>query len=261
MTRLEETKKRYLYDKVMNASKDEPSPYHIWSHDRPKMKEVQVSPVSRMRNKDKLEWLRLELSGDSAPLDAFAEKFKQLFEKLILVKEQRRLCLELYRVYACIEEANITGEYKSVEEYRKKAYSNGVNIPAREIQGFERVWDADAPARCIGCKAALPKECVDTRCTNCTAAATTKFKTTCQRARGSQEEECGGEVVKINGCFVCNKCGHGARFAAQQPEPTSKYATEQPYKVMNDALCTMHNFIQFKNEVVQEHVSLKRKRL
>ena len=250
-----------MYNKVMNAVKYELGPYHIWSDEKIYMTEVHVSPVSRMRNKDKLEWLRLELSGDSAPLDAFAEKFKELFETSILVKEQRRLCLELYRTYACIEKANIIGEYKSVEEYRKKAYSNGVNIPAREIQGFEKVWDADAPARCIGCKAALPKECVDTRCTNCTAAATTKFKTTCQRARGSQEEECGGEVVKINGCFVCNKCGHGARFAAQQPEPTSKYASKQPYKIMNDALCTMHNFIQFKNEVVEEHVSLKRKRL
>ena len=100
----------------MNANKDEPSPYHIWSHDRLKMKEVHVSPVSRMKNKDKLEWLRLELSRDSAPLVAFAEKFKELFETTILVKEQRRLRLELYRVYACIEEANITGEYKSVEE-------------------------------------------------------------------------------------------------------------------------------------------------
>ena len=77
VNRLEETKKRYLYDKVMNASKDEPSPYHIWSHDRLKMKEAHVSPVSRTRNKDKLEWLRLELSGDSAPLVAFRREVQR----------------------------------------------------------------------------------------------------------------------------------------------------------------------------------------
>ena len=114
ITRLEETKKRYLYDKVTKASTYEPSPYHIWSPDGVlNMAEVHVSPVIRMRNKDKPEWLKLELSGDSAPLDAFAEKFKQLFESLIFAKEQRRLCLELYRVYNGIEKANINGEYKS----------------------------------------------------------------------------------------------------------------------------------------------------
>ena len=165
-------------------------------------------------------------------------------------------------MYACIEEANIIGEYNTVEEYRKRAYNNGVNIPAHEIQGFERVWDSDAPARCIGCKAALPNECSDARCTNCTAAAKTKFKTTCQRARGSQEEECCGEVVNINGCFVCKECGHGALFADQLPEPNSVYATDPPYKVYNDALCMMHNFLEFKNEVVEEEpVTRKRKRL
>ena len=100
-----------MYDKVIKASADEPRPYCIWSPDRIKMEEVHVSPVSRMKIKDNIEWLRLELSEDSAPLGAFAEMFKELFEKLFLVKEQRRLCLELYRMYACIEEANITGEY------------------------------------------------------------------------------------------------------------------------------------------------------
>ena len=99
-----------MYNKVAKAITDEPGPYHIWSPDGVvMMAEVHVSPVRRLKNKDKLEWLRLELSGDSAPLDAFAEKFKELFEKLILVKEQRRLCLELYTMYDCIEEANTTG--------------------------------------------------------------------------------------------------------------------------------------------------------
>ena len=247
---------------MIKATTDEPKPYHIWSQDGLNMEEVHVAEVGRMRNKDKLEWLRLELSGDSAPLDDFAEKFKELFEKMILVKEQRRLCLELYRTYACIEEANITGEYETVEEYRKKAYSNGVNIPVHEIQGFERVWDPDAPARCIGCKATLPKECSNARCTNCTEAAKTKFKTTCKQARGSQEEECRGDVIKINGCFVCKECGHGAHYAAQLPEPDSVYATAPPYKGYNDALCMMHNFLEFKNEVVEEEpVTRKRKRL
>ena len=98
-----------------------------------------MTQARHMRNTAKLEWLRLELSGESldlgaveaAHLSVFAAKFKQLFFNLV-VKEQRRLCLELYRDYVRIGEANITGEYKTVEEYRRKAYSNGVHQPTVE---------------------------------------------------------------------------------------------------------------------------------
>ena len=51
-----------MYDKVMNAVKYELGPYHIWSDEKIYMTEVHVSPVSRMRNESKLEWLTLELS-------------------------------------------------------------------------------------------------------------------------------------------------------------------------------------------------------
>ena len=97
---------------------------------------------------------------------------------MVSIKEQRRLCLELYRDYARAEEATITGEYESVEEYRRKACNNGVNIPACEIQGFERVWNPDAPSRCHGCKAAMPEACTDTRCTTCIDAAKKEYNTT-----------------------------------------------------------------------------------
>ena len=61
---------------------------------------------------------------------------------------------------------------------------------------------------------------------------------------------------------MCKECGHGANFADQLPEPNSVYATTPPYKGDNDALCMMHNFIEFKNEVVEEeHVAHKRRRL
>ena len=82
-------------------------------------------------------------------------------------QEQRRLCLELYRAYAGIEEACTKGEYETVEAYRRKAYINGVNIPADEIQGFDKVWNPGTPARCHGCKAALPDEWTSSRCMGC----------------------------------------------------------------------------------------------
>ena len=169
------------------------------------MEEVYVTQAHHMRNTAKLEWLRLELSGESAYLNACAAKFKQLSSTLS-IKEQRRLCLELYRDYARTGEANITGEYKSVEDGRRKAYNNGVHIPACEIQGFEKVWNPDAPARCHGCKAPMPEECTNTKCKTCAAAAKKKYNTTCiQAAHGGER---GGDVAVVNGCFVCKKCGH-----------------------------------------------------
>ena len=58
-------------------------------------------------------------------------------------------------------------------EYRRKAYTNGVNIPADEIHSFEKVWDPDAPIRCLTCKATVPSEHL--RCADCDA----KVLTTC----------------------------------------------------------------------------------
>ena len=208
------------------------------------MEEVYASPTHHMHKDAKIEWLTLELSGGAANLRTFALKFKEIFSDVLGIKEQRRLCLELYRDYARVKEATIAGEYESVEEYRTKAYTCGVNIPACEIQGFLKVWDENAPARCHGCKAELPKECANIRCTTCIAATKKKYKTTCK--------QCDGEVVAINECFVCTDCGHGATYASNLPTD----ATE-----LNDALCLLNNFLDFNNEEIEEHGAIKRQRL
>ena len=106
-----------------------------------------MSTINNMANDAKIEWLTLELTGKGAPLAEFAAKFVQLFEDSIGEKAQRSLCLELYRSYDCIKKANIKGDYESVEEYGRMAYSNGISIPADEIQSFEEAWDPKAPAR------------------------------------------------------------------------------------------------------------------
>ena len=50
------------------------------------------------------------------------------------------------------------GEHESVQEYQRATYNHGVNIPAEGTQNFEQAWGPNAPARCPGCKAPLPKE-------------------------------------------------------------------------------------------------------
>ena len=107
----------------------------------------------------------------------------------------------------------------------------------------------------------MPEECMDTRCKTCAAAAKKKYKTTCiQAAHGG---ECGGEVAVVNGCFVCKKCGHGATFANERPA-YDKLSKTEPLKSMEEAVCAMHNFREFKNEEVTEEATdttNKRRRL
>ena len=131
------------------------------------MEEVYVSTITNMASNDKIEWLTLELAGKGSSLAEFSAKFVQLFSASIGQKAQKSTCLELFRSYAGIEHANIEGEYTSVEDYIRLAYSNGINIPADEIQSFEETWDPNAPARCFGCKAPLPKKSETTKCTGC----------------------------------------------------------------------------------------------
>ena len=75
--RLEETKKRDMYNNDRKAHTDDLGPYQVWSPLN--MEEVYVPSVHHMSSETKLEWLRLELSGEAAYLDAFAAKFVQLF--------------------------------------------------------------------------------------------------------------------------------------------------------------------------------------
>ena len=73
-------------------------------------------------------------------------------------------------------------------------------------------------------------------------------------------KECDGDVEMVNGCVVCQSCGHGA--ARAKKSRTSD--TGAPYKDLQDAANMMHNYFQFKNEEVFEEEpkdTLKRKRL
>ena len=85
----------------------------------------------------------------------------------------------------------------------------------------------------------------------------------CQRASSSHEDshDCGGEVVTVNGCCVCKECGHGGAYASQRPKPNTELPMA-PFKDLNNAVCLMHNYFEFKNEEVGEEQKMhKRKRL
>ena len=191
----------------------------------------------------------------------FDAQFVQLFSASIGQKAQKSTCLELYRSYAGIEHANIEGEYANVEDYRRLAYINGINIPADEIQGFEETWDPNAHARCFGCKAPLPRKSETTKCVGCMEKMIKKYKTTCNQPVGSSSNDamvCGGEVESINGCFVCLTCGHGAA-RAKESHPGVGVVQK-----MQDAANMLHNFFEFNNEEIREEErqeTLKRKRL
>ena len=175
----------------------------------------------------KLEWLTLELQGEGSGLCDLAAVFMKLFKDSLSIKsEQRRLCLELYRKYAHIEEADIKGEYKSEEEYRRKAYTSGVNIPADEIQGFEKNWDLEAPARCMGCKRALQDGYTKSRCPECIATTTMTYHATCTHTANNSNNACGSEAIMCNGRYVCPQCGHGATEAMMQPPPGHEHTRE-----------------------------------
>ena len=231
------------------------APYHLEAF---KKDPLYVSE-NLMKADAKLEWLTLELHGEGWGLCDFAVVFMKLFKDSLSSKsEQRRLCLELYRKYAHIEEADIKGEYKSEEEYRRKAYTSGVNIPADEIQGFEKNWDPEAPARCLGCKRALQDGYTKSRCPECIAAAATVYCATCTGKPSSSSDACGSEASMHNGRYVCGRCGYGAAEATMQP-PSHEHALGI-FKDMNDANNMMANYFNFDMKPISEEATMTKKR-
>ena len=220
------------------------------------MEEAYVSSACNMSKEATLEWVTLELQGGGAPVFEFAEVFVQLFPDFTK-EEQKRQCLELFRLYACIGAATINGEYDTVEEYQRKAYTNGVNIPADEIHSFEKVWDPDAPMRCLACKTTVPNE--QPRCADCDAKVQHTFVYTGTQPTSS-ESKCGGDAVLSNRCCVCKHCGYGATFAGENP-PFPARASESVRGVA-DANCMPHNYFHVDTEPIEVEVhSHKRKRL
>ena len=72
------------------------------------------------------------------------------FGEKIGIESQKDKCLKLYRQYA-----NVAKREDLTPEQQKTLYSMRCRIPTEELTDFERVWDADAPQRCLGCAKAI----------------------------------------------------------------------------------------------------------
>ena len=93
--------------------------------------------------------------GENAPLADFARKFVELFGQPTgpdQQKTQKHTCLQLYREYA-----KVADNTSISQQDRKTLYSKTCTIPPIELSEFERVWDPDAPQRCVECTREIPK--------------------------------------------------------------------------------------------------------
>ena len=114
-----------------------------------------VIDQQKVPNDEKLRWLHQEL-GQGATLEDFARKFLELFGgKVHTTSQQKALVLKLFGAYA--QQSPACG-------WKKES-----DLPPPDLVEFQRVWDPDAPARCLECGKALPGE-RSSRSTHCSDA-------------------------------------------------------------------------------------------
>ena len=152
-----------------------------------------VTDLQKMADNDKIAWLKHELDDEDAPLAQFAATFLYFFGEKICIELQKDKCLKLYRQYA-----NVAKRKDLTPEQQKTLYSMRCRIPTEELTDFERVWDADAPQRCLGCAKAIHNT-------------SDKGKFCSEACRGGGKLTtcipCGNKVVDQGGVPVCTSVG------------------------------------------------------
>ena len=84
---------------------------------------------------EKLAWVRQELE-ENADIEAFCKTFLDIFaDKFTTAVAQKKTALRLW----CIHN-------------ERKVITASINLPADELELFELAWNAEALARCRGCK-------------------------------------------------------------------------------------------------------------
>ena len=185
-------------------------------------------------NENKLEWLIMEL-GHEANLVDFASKYLELFRDTRTTR-QKDGCLELFRKYANIAETKDKGDYTDVRTAQKLAYSKESQIPPRELQEFQALWDEDAPNRCEECNTRIDN--AERFCKKHQNSGKVIIPGTCLRivkdpnfindpngpfssapdapvawpvdsdGYGPDQPHCGGKIEELgNGYWWCSKCG------------------------------------------------------
>ena len=188
--------------------------------------------MQKTRPAEKLEWIVSEL-GEGADLLDFARKYRELFGE----KTQKANCLDLYRQYANIAKTEECGPYPTLADARKLSYSMECQVPPEELEAFQKLWDKDAPRRChenscelpadaplgqhfcaehanagktITCAYVVEREVVDMG----SRALHDVFNASpCESHEEAIVRRCNGEVIMVEGCRVCKKCGQGSAIA------------------------------------------------
>ena len=175
----------------------------------------------------KLELITMEIGGE-ADLQSFSKAYLKFFGDLVTKHNQKQYCLLLYRRYAKISEVDDKGAYEDLETARSSAYTKESRIPPSELQNFQRLWDKNAPSRCLHCNAAVP----DGR-TYCKQHQAAGFKLSCKR-RIAGGLVCGGTIKIINDCHVCNECDWGKKAAEDTWQPTGHLLDETMIRFQKD---------------------------
>ena len=200
------------------------APHNVaWKQSSVSPEPFYVQELIKMRNEQKIEWLRDELPAD-ASLEDFAQIYKQLFGHIMKNDWPMRLhCLELY----CMFNPKFTAR-KECEVH-----------PPEELETFRRVFDPSALARCRWCASAIrPGGAYDTYCSDlCHAAAHPPGR--CVKCDAKDLElvqtlftSSGNGMAR---CRVC-RCTWYCNIIFTKYDPTTYYSSsssslEPPYKL------------------------------
>ena len=159
-----------------------------WHPTRPQP--FKVIDQIKIPDADKLAWMQNEIGRDE-DLPTFAAKFLDLFgNKLRGVVPQKSACLKLFAAYAG-------------GSARKES-----DLAPTDRMTFERVWNPDAPDRCLECSTQLddPGDYCSGKCR------TAGVRLTCTRCQGKAERvslrvpRADGEGDVVEKHFICTAC-------------------------------------------------------
>ena len=124
--------------------------------------------------------------------------------------------LTLYRQYSKTEERAEQGPYPTLALARRQIYSTPCQIPPEEHGEFDRIWDPDAPDRCLEYNCKLPSGAVPGQ--NCPKHEAAGRNVFCGNVLEYGVDlqvvrRCDSKVGWDAGCLVCAKCGLGADVA------------------------------------------------
>lgn len=126
---------------LMPLAHDPFAPTYAWKQHPTRPLPFFVIDHDKLADEEKVTWLRQEL-GSEATLPEFSAKFLELFgNKLRGIVPQKAACLKLFAMYR-------PGSPEA--SWKKEAM-----LPPRDLVEFQRVWDPEAPSRCLECNKPL----------------------------------------------------------------------------------------------------------